>query len=140
MGATVSSRYAGMGGATASVAAKPQRDPLHAKSAPPQVMADALAHTFRSDQTVEPRLPSRYNASPGEHKPPRESNATGSLSAPGRKERAAGRSRQSDFHGERSNQTHAATTDPDALLARKGMAKRPSSATTAICWRRIAIT
>jgi hypothetical protein len=29
---------------------------------------------------------------------------------------------------QRSNQTHASTTDPDALLARKSMAKRPSSA------------
>ena len=51
MDATVISRYAGMGGATASVAAEPQRDLLHhAKSAAPQVMADALAHTpIRSD-------------------------------------------------------------------------------------------
>jgi hypothetical protein len=45
MDATVISRYAGMGGATASVAAEPQRDLLHhAKSAAPQVMTDALAH------------------------------------------------------------------------------------------------
>ena len=50
MDATVISRYAGMGGATASVAAEPQRDLLHhAKSAAPQVMAAALARTFRSD-------------------------------------------------------------------------------------------
>jgi len=46
MDATVISRYAGMGGATASVAAEPQRDLLHhAKSGAPQAMADALAHT-----------------------------------------------------------------------------------------------
>ena len=52
MDATVISRYAGMGGATASVAAEPQRDLLHhAKSAAPQVMAAALAHTVRTDQT-----------------------------------------------------------------------------------------
>ena len=45
MDATVISRDAGMGGATASVAAEPQRDLLHhAKSAAPQVMTDALAH------------------------------------------------------------------------------------------------
>ena len=32
-----------------------------------------------------------------------------------------------DFHGEkRSNETHASTTDPDALLARKGRVKKPS--------------
>ena len=51
MDATVISRYAGMGGATASVAAEPQRDLLHhAKSAAPQVMTDALAHIpIRSD-------------------------------------------------------------------------------------------
>jgi hypothetical protein len=45
-----------------------------------------------------------------------------------------------DFHGEqRSNQTHASTTDPDALLARKGPGKEAKLATTAICWWRIAI-
>jgi hypothetical protein len=44
MDATVISRYAGIGGAAASVAAEPQRDLSHAKSAAPQVMADALAH------------------------------------------------------------------------------------------------
>ena len=32
-----------------------------------------------------------------------------------------------DFHGEeRSNQTHTSTTDPDAMLARKGSARKPS--------------
>jgi Transposase domain (DUF772) len=32
-----------------------------------------------------------------------------------------------DFHGERrSNSTHQSTTDPEALLARKGAAKKPS--------------
>ena len=39
-----------------------------------------------------------------------------------------------DFHGEkRSNQTHESTTDPDALLAKKGRAKRPSSASAGMC-------
>jgi hypothetical protein len=42
MDATVMSRYTGVGVATASAAAEPQRD---------LVMADALAHTFRSGQT-----------------------------------------------------------------------------------------
>ena len=37
-----------------------------------------------------------------------------------------------DFHGERrSNATHQSTTDPDARLARKGGAKKPSLATRA---------
>jgi hypothetical protein len=38
------------------------------------------------------------------------------------------------FHGERrSNLTHQSTTDPEARLARKGAARRPSSATPATC-------
>ena len=42
-----------------------------------------------------------------------------------------------DFHGEkRSNKTHESKTDPDARLARKGKAKKPSSVTTEICWSR----
>jgi hypothetical protein len=47
----VISRCAGMGGATASVADERSGTLLHhAKSAAPQVMADALAHTpIRSD-------------------------------------------------------------------------------------------
>ena len=45
MDATVISRYAGMGGATASVAAEPQRDLVHyAKSAAAHVIPDALTH------------------------------------------------------------------------------------------------
>jgi hypothetical protein len=45
-------RYAGMGGGTAPAPADPHQDYREiAQSAPPQVMADALAHTFRSDQT-----------------------------------------------------------------------------------------
>jgi hypothetical protein len=46
------SRYASAGGGTAAAQANPQQDYVDiAKSAPPQVMADALTHTFRSDQT-----------------------------------------------------------------------------------------
>jgi hypothetical protein len=45
-------RYAGGGGGTASAPADPHQDyRTIAQSAPPQVMADALSHTFRSDQT-----------------------------------------------------------------------------------------
>src|SRR5215475_6074081 len=45
-------RYAGAGAGTASAPANPHEDyRAVAQAAPPQVMADALAHTFRSDQT-----------------------------------------------------------------------------------------
>jgi hypothetical protein len=45
-------RYAGAAGGTASAPADPHQDYRNiAESAPPQVMADALAHAFRSDQT-----------------------------------------------------------------------------------------
>jgi hypothetical protein len=44
-----------------------------------------------------------------------------------------------NFHGEkRSNETHASTTDPDALLARKARGKRLSSASPPIYWSKIA--
>lgn len=44
-----------------------------------------------------------------------------------------------NFHGEkRSNQTHQSTTDPEALLARKGKGKRPSFPTRATRWPRTA--
>jgi hypothetical protein len=46
------SRYAGAGGGAAPAQADPHRDYCEvAGSAPSQVVADALAHTFRSDQT-----------------------------------------------------------------------------------------
>jgi hypothetical protein len=46
------SRYAGAGSGTASAPADPHEDyRAISQSAPPQVMSDALAHTFRSDQT-----------------------------------------------------------------------------------------
>jgi hypothetical protein len=46
------SRYSGAGGGAASAPADPHEDyRAIAQSAPPQVMADALSHTFRSDQT-----------------------------------------------------------------------------------------
>jgi transposase len=39
-----------------------------------------------------------------------------------------------DFHGEkRSNETHGSTTDPDALLARKGSGKEAKLSYTGIC-------
>ncbi len=48
---SIVSRYASGGGAAAAPA-DPREDYSNiAQSAPPQVMADALAHTFRSDQT-----------------------------------------------------------------------------------------
>jgi hypothetical protein len=45
-------RYSGAAGGTASAPADPHQD-YHdiAETAPPQVMADALAHAFRSEQT-----------------------------------------------------------------------------------------
>jgi hypothetical protein len=46
------SRYSGAQGGTASAPADPHQDYRNiAQTAPPQVMADALAHAFRSDQT-----------------------------------------------------------------------------------------
>ena len=43
-----------------------------------------------------------------------------------------GRNEPTDFRGEkRSNETHAGTTDPDAMLYRKGPAWRPGSASSA---------
>jgi len=46
------SRYSGAGSGTASAPADPHQDYANiARSAPPEVMADALSHTFRSDQT-----------------------------------------------------------------------------------------
>ena len=45
-------RYSGAAGGTASAPADPHQDYRDiAEAAPPQVMADALAHTFRSEQT-----------------------------------------------------------------------------------------
>jgi transposase len=45
-----------------------------------------------------------------------------------------GRNASRDFHGERRrNDTHASTTDPDARLFRKAMARRPGSASWATC-------
>jgi hypothetical protein len=45
-------RYAGVSGGSAPAPADPHEDYVNiAKSAPPQVMADALSHAFRSDQT-----------------------------------------------------------------------------------------
>jgi hypothetical protein len=45
-------RYAGAAGGTASAPADPHQDYRNiAETAPPQVIADALAHAFRSDQT-----------------------------------------------------------------------------------------
>src|SRR5215471_14596748 len=45
-------RYCGVAGGTASAPADPHQDYRDiAETAPPQVTADALAHTFRSDQT-----------------------------------------------------------------------------------------
>lgn len=45
-------RYSGATGGTASAPADPHQDYRDiAEAAPPQVMADALAHAFRSDQT-----------------------------------------------------------------------------------------
>jgi hypothetical protein len=45
-------RYSGAAGGTASAPADPHEDYRNiAETAPTQVMADALAHTFRSDQT-----------------------------------------------------------------------------------------
>jgi hypothetical protein len=45
-------RYAGAAGGAVSAPADPHQDYRNiAESAPPQVMADALAHAFRSDQT-----------------------------------------------------------------------------------------
>jgi hypothetical protein len=39
-----------------------------------------------------------------------------------------------DFHGERrSNATHQSTTDPEARLAKKGRARKPSLALRAVC-------
>jgi hypothetical protein len=49
---SIVTRYVGGGSGTASAPADPHEDyRTVAQSAPPQVMADALAHTFRSDQT-----------------------------------------------------------------------------------------
>ena len=48
----ICTRYAGSAGGTASAPADPHRDYRNiAEAAPPQVMADALGHAFRSDQT-----------------------------------------------------------------------------------------
>jgi hypothetical protein len=48
----VVSRYTGSSGGAAAAQANPHQDYVDiANSAPPQVMADALSHTFRSDQT-----------------------------------------------------------------------------------------
>jgi hypothetical protein len=48
------SRYTGTSGGAASAPADPHKDYCHiAASAPTQVMADALSHTFRSDQTPD---------------------------------------------------------------------------------------
>jgi hypothetical protein len=45
----------------------------------------------------------------------------------------SGRNTERDFHGEkRRNDTHSSTTDPDARLFRKALAKKPSSATWGI--------
>ena len=45
-------RYSGAAGGTASAPADPHQDYRDiAEAVPPQVLADALAHTFRSDQT-----------------------------------------------------------------------------------------
>jgi len=45
-------RHAGAAGGTAAAPADPHKDyQAIAQAAPPQVMADALAHAFRSDQT-----------------------------------------------------------------------------------------
>lgn len=45
-------RYAAAAGGTASAPANPHQDYRNiAEAAPPQVMADGLAHAFRSDQT-----------------------------------------------------------------------------------------
>jgi transposase len=45
-----------------------------------------------------------------------------------------GRNGERDFHGEqRSNETHASITDPDARLYRKAAVRRPSSATWGTC-------
>jgi hypothetical protein len=47
-------RYSGAGGGAAAAPADPHKDYCNiSQSAPPQVMADALAHTFRSDQTPD---------------------------------------------------------------------------------------
>jgi transposase len=44
-----------------------------------------------------------------------------------------GRNTEADFHGKkRSNETRVSTTDPDARLYRKGPARRPSSASSAM--------
>ena len=48
----ICTRYAGAAGGTASAPADPHGDYRNiAEAAPPQVMADALGHAFRSDQT-----------------------------------------------------------------------------------------
>ena len=48
------SRYTGTSGGAASAPADPHKDYCNiAASAPKQVMADALSHTFRSDQTPD---------------------------------------------------------------------------------------
>jgi len=48
----ICTRYAGAAGGTASAPADPHRDYRNiAEAAPPQVMAEALGHAFRSDQT-----------------------------------------------------------------------------------------
>jgi hypothetical protein len=44
-------RYSGAAGGAASAPADPYQDYCKSRKRPPQVMADALAHTFRSDQT-----------------------------------------------------------------------------------------
>jgi hypothetical protein len=50
--ADIIGRYSGAGGGAAAAPADPHQDYCSiSQSAPPQVMADALAHSFRSDQT-----------------------------------------------------------------------------------------
>lgn len=45
-------RYSGVGGGAAAAPEDPHQDYCNiSRSAPPQVLADALAHSFRSDQT-----------------------------------------------------------------------------------------
>jgi hypothetical protein len=86
---------------------------------------------------VEPGLPSRYNTSPGERQPP---------PSPTRQARFPRQGERARRQAIRVWISTGAAKEPDPciyhrsrpLLACKGMAERPSSATTAICWRRIA--
>ncbi len=54
---------------------------------------------------------------------------------------AQGRNEEVDFHGEkRSNATHASTTDPEARLAKRVRAKKPSSHSQAMClWKTVTV-